>query len=272
MEACVGHEFFDLLDRSNGLVFQHGMQTDEHPIMSSPLQALDEKDGMGDRAYYAAHYGGRGPDKYAWLLAEIIKYGRPGNIVDLGCGIGLFAELAAQWGLSVCGCDGSADAIEIALVREPSLRLTRCALGSQLPYASSSVDNLLLYQVIEHLPPAVLLNVLREGRRVLRPDGMLFIFSPNKANRREVLADPTHIHPLYPSELRRVLLASGYDMVKEPNHPRFPNSTRTRFHQLAYALVGRLMRTRQLVHPRWYDWLSASTSAYARNGTDKIPT
>src|ERR1700722_10956450 len=85
MEACVEHEFFALLDRSNGLVFQNGIQTDEHPIMRSPLQALDEKDGMGDRSYYTTHYGGRRPDKYAWLLAEIIKYGRPGNIVDLGC-------------------------------------------------------------------------------------------------------------------------------------------------------------------------------------------
>jgi SAM-dependent methyltransferase len=238
--------------------------------MNSPLQAQDEKDGMGDRAYYATHYGGRRPDRYAWLLAEIIMYGRPGNIVDLGCGIGLFTELAAQWGLNICGCDGSADAIEIALAREPSLRLTRCALGSRLPYASSSVDNMLLYQVIEHLPPAVLLNVLREGRRILRPEGMLFIFSPNKANRREVLADPTHIHPLYPSELRRMLLASGYDMVKEPNHPRFLSPTRTRLHQFAHALVKRLMQTRPLIHTRWYDWLSATTSAYARNGTGAI--
>ncbi|MGA3006918.1 MAG: class I SAM-dependent methyltransferase [Opitutaceae bacterium] len=239
--------------------------------MSFPLQASNEKNGMGDRAYYATYYGDRRPDKYAWLLAEIITYGRPGNIVDLGCGIGLFAELAAQWGLSVCGCDGSADAIELALAREPRLGLTCCALGHQLPYASSSVDNMLLYQVIEHLPPDVLLNVLREGRRILRPEGMLFIFSPNKANRREILADPTHLNPLYPSELRRMLLASGYDIVKEPNHPRFPNSTRTRLHQLAYALARRLMQTRRLIHSRCYDWLSASTSAYARNGPGAVP-
>ncbi len=216
-------------------------------------ESTDESLGLGNEAYYRKDYGERPPEHYLWLLADIVKSGRPGNIVDLGCGPGLFVEIASRWGLEVMGCDGSEDGLRIALRRQPKLKLTHCLLSGRLPFEADAVDNVLLNQVIEHLPTQVFTNVLVECQRILRKGGMLFIHSPNKANKREVRKDPTHINPLYPSELRNMLVSHGFEIVVEPNGPRF----RTRIPLLS-GLPAALMKTRVR------DWISATTNAYAK--------
>jgi 2-polyprenyl-3-methyl-5-hydroxy-6-metoxy-1,4-benzoquinol methylase len=158
-----------------------------------------------------------------------------------------------KWGLDVVGCDGSEDAIKLGHSRNPHLNLSHCILSNSLPFKDSTVSNIVLNQVIEHLPMSVFSNVLSECRRILIPAGMLFIHSPNKANSHEVLKDPTHINPLYPSELRNRLRAAGFEIVAEPNSSRFLTGT-----PALSALIRRLMRT------SLRDWLSATTNAYAR--------
>lgn len=213
----------------------------------------NEKLGLGNEAYYLKWYGERPPEYYLWILAEIIKIGRPGNILELGCGPGLFVEMAFNWGLNVAGCDGSQDGLRIALRRQPKLKLTQCYLSGTLPFDADSVDNVLLNQVIEHLPAEVFTNVLNECQRVLRTGGMIFIFSPNKANKQEVIKDPTHTNPLYPSELRNFLLTRGFEIVCEPNSPRVGRRIPF-FSKLASALMKTKLR----------DWVSATANAYAR--------
>lgn len=218
--------------------------------MSEPPE---EGASLGDEAYYRDAYGDRSPEHYLWLLAEIVKRGRPGNILDLGCGPALFVEIAWRWGLDVTGCDGSGDALRIARRRQPKLPLALCLLGGALPFEANAFDNVVLNQVIEHLPIQVLSKVFVECRRVLRKDGMLFIHSPNKAHKREVRKDPTHVNPLYPSELRKLLVEHEFAIVLEPNSPRF--SVRM---PLLSSLPAALLKTRVR------DWISATSNAYAR--------
>lgn len=208
---------------------------------------------IGDRDYYETFYKGREPAFYSWLLVEVIKYGRPGSILELGCGTGLFVELAHSWGIDVRGCDGSEDAIEIALHRCPYLNVSQLVLGDGLPFDTESFDNIVLNEVIEHLPAEISHKVLAESNRLLRKGGMMFIYSPSKANKKEVEKDPTHCNPLLPSELRKLLINVGFKVIAEPNSPRVAVNSR-----LVRFISTRLIRTAAR------DWLSATANAYAR--------
>jgi SAM-dependent methyltransferase len=211
-----------------------------------------ELSGIGDAAYFETSYGGRSPAFYAGILAEVIKFGRPGSILDLGCGIALLAEYATKWHLDVSGYDGSSVAVSMALERCPTLKVCQAYFSESLPCANEAFDNIVLYQVIEHLPPVVLKQALLESYRVLKKDGVLFVFSPNKGNRREVAKDPTHCNPLYPSELRKHLREAGFNVIREPNSPRF-----LRDYPFLRGLSRRLLQTKLA------DWVSATSNAYA---------
>jgi SAM-dependent methyltransferase len=217
------------------------------------MPSAEEKLGLGHQAYYQHDYGDRTPEWYTWLVANVIRTGKPGNILDLGCGPGLFVEMAAKWGLNVTGLDGSEAAVRTALTRNPRLKVGYCLLNGSLPFAEETVDNIVPNQVIEHLPAGVFANVLRESRRVLRRNGMMFIFSPSKGNKCEVAKDPTHVNPLYPSELRQCLRSAGFEVVGEPNSIRFNSRI-----PLASRLFQVLMRT------SLKDWMSATTNGCAR--------
>ena len=220
--------------------------------LTNPAASV-ESDGIGRDGYHAFHYGKREPAWYTFLLLDVIRYGRPGNLLDIGCGVGAFLELASQWGMEVAGVDASAEAVALAKQRFPSLAITHHLLSGRLPHADGSFDNAVLNQVIEHLPPAILKNTLSESFRVLKPGGRIFIYSPGKANRAEVEGDPTHCNPQYPSELRGLLRESGFEMVAEPNSPRLLGRA-----PLLHRIVSRIARS------YWEDWLSATANAIAQ--------
>jgi len=92
------------------------------------------------------------------------------RILDLGCGAGsLRAQLA---GLNVIGVD--VDPKELARNRELS---SACAESHSLPFASRSFDLVICHHSLEHFrDPA---GAIREIRRVLKPQGRLFVSVPD---------------------------------------------------------------------------------------------
>jgi SAM-dependent methyltransferase len=92
------------------------------------------------------------------------------RILDLGCGAGsLRAQLA---GLNVTGVD--VDPKELA--RNTDLSGV-CAESHRLPFASGSFDLVISHHSLEHFPDAV--GAIREIRRVLKPQGRLFVSVPD---------------------------------------------------------------------------------------------
>jgi 2-polyprenyl-3-methyl-5-hydroxy-6-metoxy-1,4-benzoquinol methylase len=94
----------------------------------------------------------------------------PGRLLDVGCHIGVFLELAAARGWVAEGVEPSRWASEVARAR--GLRVTRGTLrGAALP--SAAFDVVTLWDVIEHFPdPGA---ELREVHRLLRPGGLVGI-------------------------------------------------------------------------------------------------
>ena len=103
------------------------------------------------RALYAEWY-----NRVAAQLAQV-----EGPTVELGCGIGTFKEFLPQTVATDVVPTPWADAVVDA---------------QQLPHADSSVANLVLIDVLHHLPKPG--RFLAEAERVLRPRGRVVLVDP----------------------------------------------------------------------------------------------
>ncbi|HUA29857.1 MAG TPA: class I SAM-dependent methyltransferase [Streptosporangiaceae bacterium] len=136
------------------------------------------------RAFYEdpATPASSGPDRAhrmaAMLSAALDGVPAPARILDLGCGDGAAAGLAARRnpGHHMIGFDWSAGALRRA--RQQSLTVVRSGVDP-LPVASGSVDVVIMSELIEHLVDTD--SALDEVLRVLRPGGSLLLSTPNLA-------------------------------------------------------------------------------------------
>jgi ubiquinone/menaquinone biosynthesis C-methylase UbiE len=109
------------------------------------------------------------------FLLDLLLDARPGQaILNAGAGRGSFSRLLEDRGFDVVSSDISAEACDVLArrVRGPVVR----ADVTELPFADSSFDAVVLGEVIEHVADDV--AALRESRRVLRPGGMLVLSVP----------------------------------------------------------------------------------------------
>ncbi len=111
------------------------------------------------------------------LERSVVSRGR--DIVDIGCGGGaLVRELEAR-GARVIGVEISEQQLAAAVARDEGGR-ARYLVGraQDLPLASGSVDVAIFMRTLHHVPPQDLMQALGEARRVLRPDGVLYVAEP----------------------------------------------------------------------------------------------
>lgn len=100
-------------------------------------------------------------------------------VLDFGCHDGkTLAALRHDGTARRLGVDLSADAIERARSRHPNLRLEVIRRGEPVPAPDAVFDRVLLLDVIEHV--ADQRAILRELRRVLKPDGRLVVTVPGR--------------------------------------------------------------------------------------------
>jgi SAM-dependent methyltransferase len=119
--------------------------------------------------------------RMARLLSAVLRgMPAPAVILDLGCGDGAMASLAARHnpGHHLAGLDWSAMALRRAGDR--GLTLVRASLEPPgLPVAAAAADVVIMSELIEHLVDTD--AALEEAHRVLRPGGSLLLSTPNLA-------------------------------------------------------------------------------------------
>lgn len=138
--------------------------------------------------------------RYAW--AASLAPGR--RVLDAGCGMAYGSAMLAEAGAKeVVGVDREEPVIEAARGRvADSVRLEQADVNA-LPFGDGEFGLVVCFEVIEHVEDP--LAVLDELRRVLTPDGLLAISSPNR--RRSQGSNPHHVHEFEPEELQRELCA-----------------------------------------------------------------
>jgi SAM-dependent methyltransferase len=116
---------------------------------------------------------------------------RDAAILDIGCGFGWFERFALEAGArSIVGIEPSEEDLKAA---RRGIDDTRASFTSgsvlELPFPAETYDIVVMWEVLEHLPVGSEPEALREIARVLRPDGSLFLSTPNAAVIAE-LTDP----------------------------------------------------------------------------------
>jgi ubiquinone/menaquinone biosynthesis C-methylase UbiE len=101
------------------------------------------------------------------------------DVVDIGCGAGVLVRALAARGARATGVEISEEQLAPAL-RDDDGSGARYLVGraERLPLDDASVDAVVFMRSLHHVPAADLLGALREARRVLRPDGLVYVAEP----------------------------------------------------------------------------------------------
>jgi SAM-dependent methyltransferase len=102
------------------------------------------------------------------VVFERLKVGPGTRLLDVGCGAGLAAQLAAQRGAQVAGLDASAALLEIARERVPHEGF-RVGDLEELPYADRSFDIVTGFNSFQYAGSPV--TALQQARRVVKAGG-----------------------------------------------------------------------------------------------------
>jgi len=199
-----------------------------------PRPTQEELDRLYDRPYYEEFersYGlSGGNDAVSPALVQRLSeltsiVGRPGRIVDVGCGVGHFVGHASRAGWNAIGVDPSAWAAEQARLRY-GVNVHACAL-EEAPIEKGSLDVVHANHVLEHtLRPA---TTLEAAYQVLRPGGLLSIEVPQELRypmsdrvfgwifgTSEGPAPPAtyHLEFFSPIGLRRAARQAGFEVLR----------------------------------------------------------
>ena len=172
----------------------------------------NEKDYFAERNNYIDRW-----EEFSRLFQRIVEkiviFKPHGRLLDVGCSVGIFLDVARKNGFDVKGVEVSTWASEFA--RQKGLDVLTGGL-SDAAYPEKSFDVVVLNHVLEHIPDPV--AVLLEARRILRDDGLLVIGVPNfgsymaaiKKEKWASLTPDQHIWQFTHDSLLRVLMRSGF--------------------------------------------------------------
>ncbi len=113
--------------------------------------------------------------------AIVRRLPREGRILELGCGTGGLLVAAARSGRSIIGVDIAARWLVVARRRLADHHLNvplLAACAERLPWPDASFSAVVADSLLEHLDDPS--EVLRECLRVLKPEGRLIVWSPNR--------------------------------------------------------------------------------------------
>jgi len=142
---------------------------------------------------------------HRYAFAQRLVAGR--SVLDAACGEGYGSALLAGAAASVIGVDLSAAAIAHARARyeHPRIRFIEGDVCRLDGIASASIDVAVSFETLEHLADHD--GLLASFRRVLKPEGLLLISTPDKRTYSDDAgyANPHHVRELYRDQFEALL-------------------------------------------------------------------
>lgn len=121
--------------------------------------------------------------------------------LDLGCGRGEWLELMQENGIDAAGVDLN-DAMVAYCTEKNFSCQKKDALSALKEAADESLSIVSGFHIAEHVPFDILMQLVHEAKRVLKPAGLLILETPNPENPAvgscSFYNDPSHIRPLTP--------------------------------------------------------------------------
>jgi O-antigen biosynthesis protein len=129
------------------------------------------------------------------------------RVLDIASGEGYGSAHLASYAALVTGVDISADAIEHARTTYASTANLNFVVGSctLIPLDDASIDVVVSFETLEHITEHE--KFMREIKRVLAPNGLLIISTPNKAEYSDARGyqNEYHVKELYLNEFEALL-------------------------------------------------------------------
>lgn len=149
--------------------------------------------------------------------------GDGGVVLDVGPGRGEWLELLGTRGIAAYGVDTNEAFVAAAEPVGIDIRLGD-AVEHLRGVPERSLAAITAFHIVEHLPFAVLLDLVDAAFAALRPDGVLVIETPNPQNlvvgAYSFHLDPTHVRPIPPPLLDFTVEQAGFrDREVRQLHP-----------------------------------------------------
>ena len=131
------------------------------------------------------------------------------RVLDVASGEGYGSMLLAAAAGSVVGVDVDPAAVahaRIVYAQQTNMRF-ECGSAAALPLRDASIDAVVSFETIEHLPQATQPAMLAEIARVLTPEGILVLSAPNPVEYSDARGyrNPFHLHEPTRDELDAML-------------------------------------------------------------------
>jgi 2-polyprenyl-3-methyl-5-hydroxy-6-metoxy-1,4-benzoquinol methylase len=163
------------------------------------------------------------------------------GVVDLGCGRGELLAALKTAGIEARGVDTNAQMVAVA--REQGLDVSHHdALGYLRSVADESIGGVIATQVVEHLEPAYLVQLLDTAAQKMRPGAPIVLETINPACWlaffSSYIRDVTHVRPVHPETLQYLLRASGFERVELRYSAPVPDHIKMRTVDLPAAILS----------------------------------
>ncbi|MBY4128859.1 class I SAM-dependent methyltransferase [Rhodococcus fascians] len=148
------------------------------------------------------------------VYRALVEQCRDCTVLEAGSGEGYGANMITDVATHVIGLDYDASAAAHVRARYPRVTMLRGNLD-RLPFADSTVDVVVNFQVIEHLWDQG--AFLAEVHRILKPGGTLLISTPNRITfspGRDTPLNPFHTRELDATELTELLVAARLEVTE----------------------------------------------------------
>jgi len=223
------------------------------PVPAGPGASQDSAPLALDLARFAERF--RGPEEHVKAQQHLYLRDFEGcrNVLDIGCGRGEFLEIMREASIPAVGIDLSHESV--AICRLKGLQAETADLFTYLAgLPEESLDGIFCAQVVEHLPPERLPEMIQLCAGRLMRSGVMVIETPNP----ECLAifathfylDPTHARPVPHPLLAFYLEEFGVGVMEVrnlapavesmPSLASLPEAFREAFFGgLDYAIIGK---------------------------------
>lgn len=118
------------------------------------------------------------------------------HFLDVGCGAGMAAQIAAERGATVAGIDASTELLEIARSRVPNGDFRAGDLEA-LPFSDGAFDVVTGFNSFQYAGNPIV--ALGEARRVTKSDGKIAIMTWGDPSKMEAASLVTALRPLMPA-------------------------------------------------------------------------
>lgn len=186
-------------------------------VFCEPIPSLEELE---------EHYKGYGRNdylspitilRYHEILDSFEPYRKNNKLIDVGCGIGYFLEVAKERGWEVYGTEFTDKAIHIC--SQKGIKMKKGILDPK-NYIPEEFDIITSFEVIEHINNPI--DEISNMKMILRDGGIIYVTTPNfnsllryilKSN-YDVITFPEHLSYYTPKTLSRLFTINNFKKVK----------------------------------------------------------